>query len=122
MQDSGSIPRTVDVFGTRVGATSIDGATSRILEWAVGSGGKYVCCADAHMVVRGVYDAGYRDVVNGADLVSPDGQPIALWMAHRTSSPQPRVAGPDLMLAVCAAASDRGVPVGLYGSTEETVV
>lgn len=39
-------------------------------------------------------------------------------MAHRTGSPQPRVAGPDLMLAVCAAAARLDVPIGLYGSTD----
>lgn len=67
------IPRTVDVFGTRVGATSLDDATSRILDWAERGGGRHVCCADAHMIVRGSYNSDYRDIVNRADLVTPDG-------------------------------------------------
>ena len=121
MQGARPIPRTVDVFGTRVGSTSLDEATSRILDWAAQGGGRYVCCADAHMVVRAGYNADYRDIVNRADLVTPDGQPIAWWMAHRTGGPQPRVAGPDLMLAVCAAAGRQGVPIGLYGSTDEVL-
>lgn len=121
MRGASPIPRTVDVFGTRVGATSLDEATSRILEWAEGGGGRYVCCADAHMVVRGAYNSDYRAIVNRADLVTPDGQPIAWWMAHRAGSPQARVAGPDLMLAVCAEAARRGTPIGLYGSTGEVL-
>jgi N-acetylglucosaminyldiphosphoundecaprenol N-acetyl-beta-D-mannosaminyltransferase len=59
----------------------------------------------------------YRQVVNGADLVTPGGMPI-VWMLRRLGlRGQPRVYGPELTLRVCEAAARQGVPVGFYGGT-----
>jgi N-acetylglucosaminyldiphosphoundecaprenol N-acetyl-beta-D-mannosaminyltransferase len=70
------------------------------------------------MVMEAHDDPAFRDVVNGADLVTPDGVPLvwalrALGVRHAS-----RVYGPDLMLALCEAAEREKIPIGLYGGAE----
>ncbi len=66
-------------------------------------------------------DPQLRELVNSADLVTPDGMPL-VWALRRLGYPQQgRVYGPDLTLELVAAAAGKGIPVGFYGSTPETL-
>jgi len=109
------------VLGMRVDATSLKDATHRALAWSKAGESRYVCVANVHMVME-AYDApDFRRIVNAADLVTPDGMPL-VWMLRRLGFPeQERVAGPDLTLRICEAASQEGVPVGFYGGTPEVL-
>ena len=96
-------------------------ATRRILAWALAGESRYVCVANVHMVMEAHDDPVFREVINRADLVVPDGMPL-VWMLKQLGHPaQPRVYGPDLMLRLCRAAAEHNLPVGLYGSTPETL-
>lgn len=68
------------------------------------------------MVMETIDDEEFREVINRADIVTPDGMPL-VWMLRKLGLRATRVYGPDLMLALCAAAADKGVAIGLYGST-----
>ena len=105
----------------RVDATSLEDATRRVLVWSKAGESRYVCVANVHMVME-AYDApDFREIVNAADLVTPDGMPL-VWMLRRLGFPdQERVAGPDLTLKICEAASREGIPVGFYGGTPEVL-
>ncbi len=105
----------------RVDATSLEDATNRALAWSKAGESRYVCVANVHMVME-AYDApDFRRIVNTANLVTPDGMPL-VWMLRRLGFPeQERVAGPDLTLRICEAASQEGVPVGFYGGTPEVL-
>jgi N-acetylglucosaminyldiphosphoundecaprenol N-acetyl-beta-D-mannosaminyltransferase len=73
------------------------------------------------MVMEAHDDPKFRDLVNGADLVVPDGMPL-VWALRRQGLPWvDRIYGPDLMLEACFLASRRGILVGLYGSTPEVL-
>jgi N-acetylglucosaminyldiphosphoundecaprenol N-acetyl-beta-D-mannosaminyltransferase len=60
----------------------------------------------------------YRQVLNQAALVTPDGMPLVWGMRLLGIQHQPRVYGPDLMLAWCDRAAQTGLPIYLYGGTE----
>jgi len=61
-------------------------------------------------------DFGYRQVVNSADLVTPDGTGI-LWAARRLGSPlKERVTGIDLLEALAQEGAKRGWSFYLYGA------
>jgi N-acetylglucosaminyldiphosphoundecaprenol N-acetyl-beta-D-mannosaminyltransferase len=63
----------------------------------------------------------YRQVINHAALVTPDGMPLVLalrWLGHPQAT---RVYGPDLMLACCQRATQDQVPIYLYGGTDTTL-
>jgi len=78
----------------------------------------YVCCANVHMLVEAHRDADFRQVLAAADLVTPDGGPVASVAGWRGGHPQERVAGMDLVPALMVEAAKRGQSVYFYGTTE----
>lgn|GEM_PF-366799 len=83
--------------------------------------GRSVCAANVHVVMEAHDDPSFRTAVEGADLTVADGRPV-VWAGRMLGVREMRqVRGQDLMLAVCGAAAGEGVPIGLYGSDEETL-
>lgn len=75
----------------------------------------YVTAAAVNLVMSAREEPQTREAVLAATLAVPDGQPLA-WalraLGHRGAT---RIYGPDLMLAFCARAAARGIPIYLYG-------
>ena len=113
--------RTGNVLGAQIDALSWDVAIDRLLGWARARESRYVTICNVHVVVSASRDAAYRDIINGSDMATPDGAPVA-WMLRRQGfAGQPRISGPDLMWALCERAAAKGLPVYCYGSTEPTL-
>ena len=83
------------------------------------AGGAYVCAANVHMAMEAHDSSTFADVVNGADLVVADGMPLVWAQRLFGVSAAHRVRGPDLTLAVAAAAARSGEVVAVYGGTED---
>lgn len=109
------------VLGAQIDAVSWENAMNRLLGWAHARESRYVTICNVHVVVSASRDASYREVINGSDMATPDGAPVA-WMLRRQGFPgQARISGPDLMWALCERAANEGVPIYCYGSTEATL-
>ena len=109
------------VLGTRVDATTYAAATQQILGWASASESRYVCVANVHVLMEAHDSPDFRKVLEGADLVTPDGMPL-VWMLRLKGHTLPdRVYGPTLMQWVLQRAEAERVPIGLYGSTPEVM-
>lgn len=106
----------------RVHATSYADVVQRIACWVRAYESKYVCEAPIHMVMESYDSAEYRDVINGADLVTPGGMPIVWMMRLLGVRGQPRVYGPTMTLKVCQYAAQNGLKVGFYGGTEKSLL
>jgi N-acetylglucosaminyldiphosphoundecaprenol N-acetyl-beta-D-mannosaminyltransferase len=116
-----SAPESREVLGVRVHAATYATATRLVLAWAEQGESRVVCATGAHGVVEAQDDAGFRRVLGEADLNVPDGMPL-VWALRRLGIPSAeRVYGPDLTLHVCRAVALAGVPIALYGSSEETL-
>jgi N-acetylglucosaminyldiphosphoundecaprenol N-acetyl-beta-D-mannosaminyltransferase len=103
------------LLGMRVDATSYPDAVRRVLEWARRGESRYVCVASMHGVMEAYDSAQFRQIVNGADLVTPDGMWLVwglrlLGVRHAT-----RVYGPDLTPYLLGFAAAEGIPIGFYG-------
>jgi exopolysaccharide biosynthesis WecB/TagA/CpsF family protein len=111
-------PRKVDLFGVQVSPTTYDEAVAVILRAAERGVPGVVACQAVHAVVTASCDPVLCDMVNGFDLVTPDGQPVrwALNLLHRAGL-RDRVYGPELMLRLCRAAAEVGIPIYLYGGS-----
>ena len=111
------------VLDIPVDQADLQDAAAKIVSWATGHvrAGRLICCADAHVLVRCRLDPGYRTIVERADLVTADGQPVAWLATWHSAKRQPRVDGPTLMVAVCALAEGARVPIGLYGGTPDVI-
>lgn len=113
--------RRVPVLGQPLDALTWEQALARIAGWAAGRESRYVCISNAHSVVTGSQDAAFARVLGDADMVTPDGAPVA-WMLRRLGvAGQQRINGPDLMWRYCEQAAGRGEAVYLYGGTDETL-
>ncbi len=60
--------------------------------------------------------AQFRGIMNGADLVTPDGMPLVWGLRLLGARGATRVYGPDLTLQVLDAAARNDLPVGFYGA------
>jgi len=109
------------VLGANIDALSWDAALDRLLGWARSRESRYVTICNVHVVVSASQDADYRAIINGSDMATPDGAPVA-WMLRRQGfASQPRISGPDVMWALCERCAAEGLPIYCYGSTAPTL-
>ena len=109
------------ILGVRTDATSYEGVTQRVLKWAGKGASRYVCVTSVHGVIEAYDDPTFRAVLNGADLVTPDGMPLVWGLRLLGIETATRVYGPNLTLHVCRAAAEAGVPIALYGGTPDSL-
>ncbi|MFH7244328.1 MAG: WecB/TagA/CpsF family glycosyltransferase [Spirulina sp.] len=121
VQSLGPLPSR-PILNTRIDATSYGDACDRIQAWAEAQRSGYVVAANVHVVMTAYFDPAYQQVVNQAALVTPDGMPLVWGLRQLGMAGQPRVYGPDLMLAWCERAAQTGLPIYLYGGTEATLL
>jgi N-acetylglucosaminyldiphosphoundecaprenol N-acetyl-beta-D-mannosaminyltransferase len=107
------------VTGVNINETSYMLAAQQVLIWASAAESRIVFAANVHMLMEAWDAADYRNVVNSADLVTPDGMPLVWMMRLKGQKDQQRVYGPTLMLHVLEAAARENVSVGFYGSSPE---
>lgn len=77
----------------------------------------YVCVANVHMLCEAYRMSGFSKVVNNADLVTPDGMPLAKAIQILYGIKQDRVAGMDLLPNLLELAESEGLKVFFYGGT-----
>lgn len=104
-----------------IDAITVDEAVARILGWAIKRESRVVCICNVHSVVTARQQAGFFAAIQGADLATPDGAPVAWMLRRQGARGQQRVSGPDLMLAYCSAAAAAGESIFLLGSTQSTL-
>jgi N-acetylglucosaminyldiphosphoundecaprenol N-acetyl-beta-D-mannosaminyltransferase len=71
------------------------------------------------MVMEAFDSEAFRQVVNGADLVTPDGRPLVWALKALGVKRASQVRGTDLTARVMERAARENVPIGLYGGTPE---
>lgn len=81
----------------------------------------YVCVANVHSCIETYQDATFAQVVNQADIVTPDGMPLVKALAWLYGIKQDKVSGPDLMPVLLQASEKQGLKVYFYGSTDEVL-
>lgn len=91
----------------------------RILELAQKKQSSYVCVANVHMTIEAYWDSKFAEMVNKADLVTPDGMPLAKAMKLLYGIQQDRVAGMDLLPDLLKKAEEENLGVFFYGGTDE---
>ena len=106
------------ILGTGVDETSYGDACDRISQWAHAGHSCYIVAANVHVVMTAYWNRAYRQILNQAALVTPDGMPLVWGLRRLGIAHQSRVYGPDLMLAWCDRAVQERLPIYLYGGTE----
>jgi N-acetylglucosaminyldiphosphoundecaprenol N-acetyl-beta-D-mannosaminyltransferase len=121
----------LSVVGVGVNPTSYEEATAVCGHWveerrtALQQGreipGRCVAITDVHVIMTAVSRPDVLQVLNDADMVTPDGMPVVWALRSFGRHDQQRVYGPTLMLHVCRQAARFGHRVFLYGGLPETL-
>ena len=90
-----------------------------ILRWAKTRASKAVCLANVHMLMEAKRNSWYKDVLQKADLVTPDGKPLVLMLQRLGIMHQNQVAGMDVFENLCDLAEKANISVYFLGSTPE---
>jgi len=93
----------------------------RIIDLGKTRTSSYVCMLNSHMTIEAHNDINFSAVVNGADIVAPDGMPLAKLFKLVHGIRQDRVAGMDLISDLIRAAECQGLSIYLYGATQEVL-
>lgn len=109
------------VLGAYIDALSWPETLDQLVTWGRAHESRYVAICNVHVVATASRDTAYRNAINGADMATPDGAPVA-WMLRRLGFPgQPRINGPDLTMELCKRCAVDALPVFFYGSTSVTL-
>lgn len=111
--------RREPVIGVPVDVLRWSDAVERIFEWAVRRESRTVCLCNVHSLVTARRNVAHADAISSADLVTPDGAPVAWMLRKKGHRGQERISGPDLMWVCCRKGSERGTEMFLYGATPE---
>ncbi len=90
------------VLGVRVDAVQIPEVIAHMARWIAARGtGHYIAVTGMHGVMEARHDPSFKQILDAADLVVPDGMPL-VWLGRRLGfSLRRRVYGPELMLTFC---------------------
>ena len=102
--------------------TILQDVVTQILQLGEQRQSAYVCLSNVHMCMEVFDDPAFREVVNGADIVLPDGKPIAIAQRLLGAKEAKQVRGQDVMNTVCAASTPLQLKVGLYGGSDDKVL
>ena len=97
-----------------VNLTSLFDTTQQLKLWAKQCKSAYVCVSNVHMCMETYDNPEFAQLVNSADMVLPDGKPIAVALNLLGHSSAKQVRGADITIALCTLAAHEGLTIGLY--------
>jgi N-acetylglucosaminyldiphosphoundecaprenol N-acetyl-beta-D-mannosaminyltransferase len=122
------LPAKRTVIGVGISTTSYDEVVAccqswigRLREQKNEATAHYICVTSVHGLITARDDSSVRDILNGADIATPDGMPLVWALRSFGERNQARVYGPTLMLRLCESAAQNGHRIFLYGGRPETL-
>jgi N-acetylglucosaminyldiphosphoundecaprenol N-acetyl-beta-D-mannosaminyltransferase len=117
---TGTLPE-VSVLGVRFHCLTMSKIIEILNRFITEGKPRQVCLSNAYTVTLSQKDRGLRNLLNRADLVLPDGMSI-VWGSRWIGKHIPqRIAGPDLMEALCDEAARKNYSIFLMGSSPENL-
>ncbi|UTA68672.1 WecB/TagA/CpsF family glycosyltransferase [Emticicia sp. 21SJ11W-3] len=77
----------------------------------------YVCVSNVHVCIEAFRFKDFSEVVNNADIVTPDGMPLVKGLKWLYGIQQDKVSGPDLMPSLLKEMERQDLAAFFYGST-----
>jgi N-acetylglucosaminyldiphosphoundecaprenol N-acetyl-beta-D-mannosaminyltransferase len=104
------------VLGVPVDAVQIPDVIQKMEQWiSRRDASRYIAVTNAHSVVEAQHNRSFKQTLDSADLVVPDGMPL-VWLGRQNGFHMPqRVCGPDLFAAFCRETHEKGYAHFFYG-------
>lgn len=108
----------VEILGVQIDNVSWDEALERIRGWIRSGEPHQIVTPAIEQVILARRDAGFRQVLENADLVTPDGMPLVFASRWHNTPLKARITGVDLVPAICRIAAEEDASVFLLGGEE----
>jgi N-acetylglucosaminyldiphosphoundecaprenol N-acetyl-beta-D-mannosaminyltransferase len=122
-----STPRKQPILGVGISQTSYAEVVDLCTQWAIERRTaahprtRFICVTSVHGIMMAQDDREVAQILNEADVATPDGMPVVWALRSFGCRNQQRVYGPTLMLEICRRAGETGQRVFLYGGREDTL-
>ena len=110
-----------NLFGVNFSVCRTEEAVLHVMRHIHELSGKYICFSNVHTSVMAKENKDYRNVLNGAAFVFPDGNPIVTRQQSRGFIGAERVAGPDFMDHMFRDTKDGRITHYFYGASQKTL-
>jgi N-acetylglucosaminyldiphosphoundecaprenol N-acetyl-beta-D-mannosaminyltransferase len=110
---------TQKVLDFPITALRFEDQIQAIMKWAIARTSKTVCVANVHMLMEAHWNPDFGSVLQSADIVTPDGMPLVWMMRQMGARYQDRVAGMDILVALCQQAQAQNLSIFCVGSQTE---
>lgn len=111
----------INIIKSGINKTTYNDVIDKVHEWCRNKESRYICISNVHMVMEAYDDVKFQEILNGADIATPDGMPLVYMQKKLGHIDAERVDGPELTLRLCDYAQKNNLNVGFYGSAKETI-
>jgi N-acetylglucosaminyldiphosphoundecaprenol N-acetyl-beta-D-mannosaminyltransferase len=109
----------LNILGVQVSVTDLDQAAAQIRRWISQKERTYVCVAAVASLIEAQDDIRFKEIINGAGMVTPDGMPL-VWIGKRRGHRAiQRTYGPDLMAKICDEGRPHQYRHFIYGGSQQ---
>lgn len=121
------LPQKQFVVSAAISKTSYAEVVELCREWAAARAthpnapGHFICVTSVHGIILAKDDKSFAEILNSADIATPDGMPVVWALRSFGSIGQQRVYGPTLMLHLLESAARHGHRIYLYGGRPEVL-
>ena len=121
------LPEKQEVLNIGISKTSYEEVCGLCGQWieerrsSKGARARYICVTSVHGIILAQDDPEFAQILNEADIATPDGMPLVWALRSFGTRGQQRVYGPTLMLEICRRAARTGYRIFLYGGREEVL-
>lgn len=102
----------------RINTGTYDDFVNHIIEKTTARQSTVVCVANVHMFVEAKRSKSYTNILDTADIITPDGKPLTWALKLLNGISQERVAGMDLFPSLLQASEATGQSVYFFGGSE----
>ena len=109
------------IISLSVNRISFNECLEQVMGFALKKTSSYICFANVHMVIEAHNDKSILNQVNNANLVLPDGKPLAIACKMLYGKKQERISGMDFTPLLLEKASENKFSIFVYGSTDNVI-
>jgi len=110
-----------EILGVNISTGSFKLFIDRLFLLSEDKSSSYVCVCNVHMLIEAKKENSFNELLNNADVVTPDGNPVVQALSFRYNYNQERVAGMDLLPILIEESAKRKRSIYFYGSTVEVL-
>jgi len=111
----------IKIIKSKISIGNYNNIKNNILLLEMKNQSSYVCVANVHMVIEAYLNNDFCEIVNSADIATPDGMPLAKAIKWLYGIDQDRIAGMDLMPDLMKECESKNLSIYLYGSTNDVL-